>query len=63
MLLAVFGLFIVMSGPAEPVQLVRPWPDQLLNFVAFLKKIQNKTVNFLEPKAYTIKRRPLLTGK
>ena len=55
MLLAVFGLFIVMPGPAEPVQ--------LLNFVAFLKKIQNKTVNFLEPKAYTIKRRPLVTEK
>ena len=26
-------------------------------------KIQNKTVNFLEPKVYTIKSRPLLIGK
>ena len=26
---------IAMLGPAEPVRLVRPWPDKLLSLVAF----------------------------
>ena len=26
---------VEIAGPAEPVRLVRPWPDQLLNLVAF----------------------------
>ena len=46
------------SGMAE---LVRGRTNFELGHIFF--RIQNKTVNFLEPKVYTIKRRPLLKGK
>ena len=41
------------SGPAEPVRLVRPWPDQLLNSVAFFFNLK-KIVTFLKSTMYTI---------
>ena len=32
----------IVTGLAEPVQLVRPWLDQLLNLVTFFKLIYKK---------------------
>ena len=38
-------------GPAEPVRLVQPWPDQLLNLVAFFFNFK-KIVTFLKSTVY-----------
>ena len=55
----------ITSSVTESKRIVRPGGTGLVAFELgrIFLKIQNKTVNFLESKVYTVERRPLLTGK